>query len=105
MVRQALAEPAGPLPKREPGQHQLSAPFRMSWTSSLANPHRLGDMDDVTGEHDSGASYATVRDYIRTRRIAGQLARTAPDQDCPLPLNSARSDAPACGEESSVAKS
>ena len=28
----------------------------------------------VTDEHDSDASYATVRDYVRTQRIAAQAA-------------------------------
>ena len=27
----------------------------------------------MTDEHDSDASYAAIRDYIRTRRLAGQL--------------------------------
>ena len=38
MVRQALAEPAGAAPH----PHQLSAPSRMSWTSSPAGPSPSG---------------------------------------------------------------
>jgi transposase len=81
MVRQALAEPAGPPPrKREPGQHQLLAPVQDVLDKLAGEPLTVWEIwTTVTDQYDSDASYAAIRDYIRTRRLAVQLG-PPPDQ-------------------------
>lgn len=80
MVRQALAEPAGP-PPRKRGTRPAPAigPVQDVLDKLAGQPLTVWEIwTTVTDEHDSDASYATIRDYIRTRRLAGQLA--PPDQ-------------------------
>ena len=70
MVRQALADPTGPPPrKRGPRPAPAISPIR-DVLDKLAD-ETLGIWEIwiiVTDEHDSDASYAAVRDYIRSRR-------------------------------------
>jgi hypothetical protein len=56
----------------EPGQRQPSAPSRI--LDKLADePLTVWEISTtVTDEHHSDASYAAIRDYIRSRRLAGQ---------------------------------
>jgi hypothetical protein len=74
MVRQALAEPAGPLPRNgEPGQRRLSAPSQNVLDKLAGEPLTIWEIwTTVTDAHDPDASYAAIRDYIRSRRLAGQ---------------------------------
>jgi hypothetical protein len=74
MVRQALAEPAGP-PPRKRGTRPAPAigPVQDVLDKLAGEPLTAWEIwTTVTGQHDSDASYAAIRDYIRTRRIAGQ---------------------------------
>ena len=79
MVRQALAEPAGP-PTRKRGTRPARAidPIRDVLDKLAGEPLAIWEIwTTVTDERDSDASYAAVRDYIRTRRLAGQLGPSA----------------------------
>jgi hypothetical protein len=67
----------------EAGQRQPSAPSRMSWTLSLASPFEI--WTTVTDKHDFDASYAAIRDYIRSRSLAGQSGSPPPRMTRPQP--------------------
>ena len=56
-----VVDHVGPMWGSSPGWNVADEPLtvREIWTT-------------VTDEHDSDASYAAIRDYIRTRRLAGQ---------------------------------
>ena len=74
MVRQALAEPAGP-PPRKRGTRPAPAigPIQNVLDKLADKPLTIWEIwTIVTDEHDSDASYAAIRDYIRSRRLAGQ---------------------------------
>ena len=74
MVRQALAEPAGP-PPRKRGTRPAPAigPIQNVLDKLADEPLTIWEIwTTVTDEHDSDASYAAIRDYIRSRRLAGQ---------------------------------
>jgi hypothetical protein len=74
MVRQALAEPAGP-PPRKRGTRPAPAigPIQKVLDKLADEPLTIWEIwTTVTDEHDSDASYAAIRDYIRSRRLAGQ---------------------------------
>ena len=74
MVRQALAEPAGPPPRRR-GTRPAPAinPIQNILDKLADEPLTIWEIwTTVTDEHDSDASYAAIRDYIRSRRLAGQ---------------------------------
>jgi hypothetical protein len=84
IVRQALAEP------RRAAATQTGNPASTSCRSVQNVPDTFaGESLTVweiwatvtltTDQHDSDASYAAIRDYIRTRRLAGQLG-PPPDQ-------------------------
>jgi hypothetical protein len=74
MVRQALAEPAGPPPrKRGTRPSPAIGPIQNVLDKLADEPLTIWEIwTTVTDEHDSDASYAAVRDYIRSRRLAGQ---------------------------------
>ena len=81
MVRQALAEPADP-PPRKRGTRPAPAigPIQDVLDKLAGEPLTTWEIwTTVTDQHGSDASYAAVRDYIRTRRLAGQL-RPPPGQ-------------------------
>ena len=74
MVRQALAEPAGP-PPRKRGTRPAPAigPVQDVLDKLAGEPLTVWEIwTTVTDQHDSDASYAAIRDYIRSRRLAGQ---------------------------------
>ena len=74
MVRQALAEPAGP-PPRKRGTRPAPAigPVQDVLDKLAGEPLTVWEIwTTVTDQYDSDASYAAIRDYIRTRRLAGQ---------------------------------
>jgi hypothetical protein len=74
MVRQALAEPAGPSPRKQATRPARAIdPIRDVLDKLAGEPLTIWEIwTTVTDEHDSDASYAAIRDYIRTRRLAGQ---------------------------------
>ena len=75
MVRQALAEPAGPPPRKQ-GTRPAPAtgPVQDVLDKLAGEPLTIWEIwTTVTDQHGSDASYAAVRDYIRPRRLAGQL--------------------------------
>jgi AraC-like DNA-binding protein len=71
MVRQALAEPAGPPPrKRASRPAQITGPIREILDELAVESRTIWEIwTTVIDEHDSDSSYAAVRDYIRTRRL------------------------------------
>ena len=74
MVRQALAESAGP-PPRKRGSRPAPAigPIQNVLDELAGEPLTIWEIwTTVTDEHDSDASYAAIRDYIRSRRLGGQ---------------------------------
>jgi len=74
MVRQALAEPAGP-PPRKRGTRPAPAigPVQDVLDKLAGEPLTIWEIwTTVTDQHDSGASYAAIRDYTRSRRVARQ---------------------------------
>jgi transposase len=79
MVRQAIAAPFGPPPrKRAARPTQITGPIRDVLDELASESRTIWEIwTTVTDEHDSDASYAAVRDYIRTRRLPG-LARDRP---------------------------
>jgi hypothetical protein len=80
MVRQALAEPAGPPPRRR-GTRPAPAinPIQNILDKLAGEPLTIWEIwITVTDEHDSDASYAAIRDYIRSRRLAGQSGPPLP---------------------------
>ena len=74
MVRQALADPTGPPPrKRGTRPAPAIAPIQKVLDKLADEPLTIWEIwTTVTDEHDSDASYAAIRDYIRSRRLAGQ---------------------------------
>jgi hypothetical protein len=80
MVRQALAEPAGP-PPRKRGTRPAPAigPIQKVLDKLAAEPLTVWEIwITVTDQHDSDASYAAIRDYIRSRSPAGQYGSPLP---------------------------
>jgi hypothetical protein len=80
MVRQALAEPAGP-PPRKRGTRPAPAigPIQDALGKLADQPLTVWEIWTlVTDQHDSDASYAAVRDYIRSRRLARQPGAPPP---------------------------
>lgn len=77
MVRQALAAPSGPPPrKRAARPAQITGPIRDVLDELASESRTIWEIwTTVTDEHDSDASYAAIRDYVRTRRLrqAGPL--------------------------------
>ena len=73
MVRQALAEPAGPPPRKQAARPaRVIDPIRDVLDKLAGEPLGISEIwTAVTDEHDSDASYAAVRDYIRSRRLPG----------------------------------
>jgi hypothetical protein len=71
MVRQALAAPAGPPPRKQAARPARAIdPVRDVLDKLAGQPLTVWEIwTTVTDEHDSDASYAAVRDYIRTRRL------------------------------------
>ena len=70
MVRQALDEPAGPPPRRR-GTRPAPAisPIQDVLDKLADEPLTVWEIwTTVTDQHDSDASYAAIRDYIRSRR-------------------------------------
>jgi hypothetical protein len=81
MVRQALAEPAGPPPRKQATRPARAIdPIRNVLDKLAGESLTIWEIwTTMTDERDSDASYAAIRDYIRTRRLAGQLG-PPPDQ-------------------------
>ena len=75
MVRQALAEPAGPSPRKQATRPARAIdPIRDVLDKLADESVTIWEIwTTMTDEHDSDASYAAIRDYIRARRLAGQL--------------------------------
>ena len=73
MVRQALAEPAGPPPRKQASRPARAIdPVRDILDKLAGEPFTVWEIwTTVTDEHDSDASYAAVRDYVRSRRLPG----------------------------------
>ncbi|MGH3226551.1 MAG: hypothetical protein ACRDPY_49050 [Streptosporangiaceae bacterium] len=80
MVRQALADPAGPPPRKRGTRPAPAIGPIQDVLDKLAGEPLTGweIWITVTDEHDSDASYATIRDYIRSRRLAGQSGSPLP---------------------------
>ena len=77
MVRQALADPADP-PPRKRGTRPAPAVGPIRDVLDKLAEETLGIWEIwtiVTDQHDSDASYAAIRDYVRSRRLEGQLGR------------------------------
>ena len=67
-------EPAGP-PPRKRGTRPAPAigPVQNVLDKLAGEPLTIWEIwTTVTDQHDSDASYAAIRDYIRSRRLAGQ---------------------------------
>jgi transposase len=75
MIRQALAEPAGPPPRKQATRPARAIdPVRDVLDKLASEPLTIWEIwTTVTDEHDSDASYAAIRDYIRSRHLAVQL--------------------------------
>jgi transposase len=71
MVRQALAAPFGPPPrKRAARPAQVTGPIRGILDELASESRTIWEIwTTVTDEHDSDASYAAIREYVRTRRL------------------------------------
>jgi transposase len=71
MVRQALAAPLGPPPrKRAARPAQVTGPIRSILDELASESRTIWEIwTIVTDEHDSDASYAAIREYVRTRRL------------------------------------
>ena len=71
MVRQALAAPFGPPPrKRAARPAQITGPIRDVLDELASESRTIWEIwTTVTDEHDSDASYASIRDYVRTCRL------------------------------------
>lgn len=80
LVRQALAAPFGPPPRKRANRPaQITGPIRDVLDKLAGESRTIWEIwTTVTDEHDSDASYAAIRDYIRTRRLrqAGLLPGT-----------------------------
>ena len=72
MVRQALTAPFGPPPrKRAARPAQITGPIRDVLDELASESRTIWEIwTTVTDEHDSDASYAAIRDYVRTRRLS-----------------------------------
>jgi len=83
MVRQALAAPSGPPPrKRAARPAQVTGPIRGTLDELASESRTIWEIwTIVTDEHDSDASYAAIREYIRTRRF--RQARLLTPEDAP----------------------
>ena len=81
MVRQALAAPVGPPPRKQATRPARAIdPIRDVLDKLAGEPLTIWEIwATVTDEHDSDASYAAIRDYIRNRRLARQPG-PPPDQ-------------------------
>jgi len=77
MVRQALDAPAGPPPRKQATRAARAIdPVRDALDKLADEPLTVWEIwTTVTDDHDSDASYAAVRDYIRTRRPARPTRR------------------------------
>ena len=75
MVRQALAAADGPPPRKKPARPApITGAIRDVLDALAEEPRTIWEIwTTVTDDHDSGASYAAIRDYIRSRRLAGQI--------------------------------
>ncbi|MGH3169165.1 MAG: TniQ family protein [Trebonia sp.] len=71
MVRQALAAPFGPPPrKRAARPAQITGPIRDVLDELASESRTIWEIwTIVIDEHNSDASYAAIRDYIRTSRL------------------------------------
>jgi hypothetical protein len=80
MVRQALAGPAGPLPRKQGTRPAPAIGLIQDVLDKLAGePLTIWEIwTTVTDQHDPDASYTAVRDYIRSRRFAGQPGSPLP---------------------------
>jgi TniQ len=74
MVRQALAAADGPPPRKRPARPApITGAIREVLDALAEEPRTVWEIwTTVTDDHDSGASYAAIRDYIRNRHLAGQ---------------------------------
>jgi hypothetical protein len=74
MVRQALTAADGPPPRKRPARPApITGAIRGVLDALAEEPSTVWEIwTTVTDEHDSDASYAAIRDYIRSRRLAGQ---------------------------------
>lgn len=74
MVRQALADPTGPPPRKRGTRPAPAVGPVQDVLDKLANePLTVWEIwSTVTDQHESDASYAAIRDYIRNRRLAGR---------------------------------
>jgi hypothetical protein len=74
MVRQALADPAGPPPRKQGTRPAPAVGPVQDVLGKLADePLTVWEIwSTVTDQHESDASYAAIRDYIRSRRLAGR---------------------------------
>jgi transposase len=84
MVRQAIAAPDEPPPRKQSARPaRITGPVRDVLDELAGEPLTIREIwTTVVDEHDSDASYAAVRDYIRGRRLARQLG-PPPDQVTP----------------------
>ena len=75
MVRQALAAPAGPPPRKQATRPApIIGPIRDVLDELAGQPRTIWEIwTTMTDEQDSDASYAAIRDYIQARRLASQL--------------------------------
>ncbi len=72
MVRQALATPAGPPPRKQATRSaRIIDPIRDILDELADEPRIIWEIwTTMIDEHDSDASYAAIRDYIQARRLA-----------------------------------
>jgi transposase len=73
MVRQALEAPDGPPPRKRPTRPApITGTIRDVLDKLADEPRTVWEIwTTVTDEHDSDASYAAIRDYVRSRRFPG----------------------------------
>ena len=71
MVRQALAAPFGPPPRKQAARPaQVTGPIRGILDELASGSRTIWEIWTIaTDEHDSDASYAAIREYIRARRL------------------------------------
>ena len=69
-ARHSLNRPGRRRASRHPGQRQIIGPIREVLDELAVESLTIWEIwTTVTDEHDSDASYAAVRDYIRARRL------------------------------------
>lgn len=97
MIRQALAAPAGPPPRKQAARPARAIdPVRGILDKLAGEPLTIWEIwTTVTDEHDSDASYAAIRDYIRGRRLAGQTG--PPPEQIPARRRPGPRPGSACG--------